>query len=113
MSDRSSSPRTPLWESIATHCALVVAVCFALYPVLWVVALAFSGSRPPSPNVLPVANDPTLDHLAAVVLPVAKSGGGSTWLFGRQLANSIVVSIATAAVGVAIAIPAAYALARF
>src|SRR5262249_36053050 len=38
---------------------------------------------------------------------------GSIWLFGRQLLNSIVVALATAAVGVIIAIPAAYALARF
>jgi arabinogalactan oligomer/maltooligosaccharide transport system permease protein len=38
---------------------------------------------------------------------------GTTWLFGQQLANSIVVSLATAAVGVVIAIPTAYALARF
>ncbi len=36
---------TPL-ESVASHVLLVLAVAFALYPVLWVVSLAFSGDAP-------------------------------------------------------------------
>lgn len=97
-------------ESFAVHAALVLAVAFALYPVLWVVSLAFSGHRAPVPQVLPVPIDPTISHLRAVV---GSSGADGSWLFGRQLANSIVVSLATAAAGVLIAIPTAYALARF
>ena len=100
-------------ESIAGHAVLVLAVAFALYPVLWVVAQAFSGSRPLVPQVLPLPHDPTLEHLHAVVTTTHKGADGTTWLFGRQLANSIIVSLATAAVGVVIAIPTAYALARF
>ncbi|HEY4120197.1 MAG TPA: carbohydrate ABC transporter permease [Byssovorax sp.] len=100
-------------ESIGAHALLVVGVAFALYPVLWVAALAFSGSRPPTPELLPVPHAPTLAHLAAVVGTTRQTADGSTWLFGRQLANSLVVAIATAAAGVGIAIPAAYALARF
>lgn len=102
--------RTSPLESIAVHAALVLAVVFALYPVLWVISLALSGDRTPTPELLPVPRAPTLQHLDAVVGTTMKDG---SWLFGRQLANSIVVSIATAAVGVLIAIPAAYALARF
>ena len=96
-------------ESVASHAILVLAVAFALYPVLWVVSLAFSGDRPLVPEVLPIPHHPTLRHLTAVV--TTRHGGD--WLFGRQLANSIIVSLATAAVGVVIAIPTAYALARF
>ena len=96
-------------ESIAAHAVMVVAVAFALYPVLWVIALAFSGARPPSPNVLPIPTNPTLHPLIDVV-GASRDG---VWLFGRQLMNSIVVALATAGVGVVIAIPAAYALARF
>ena len=96
-------------ESIAAHAVMVVAVAFALYPVLWVIALAFSGARPPSPNVLPIPTNPTLQPLIDVV-GASRDG---VWLFGRQLMNSIVVALATAGVGVVIAIPAAYALARF
>jgi arabinogalactan oligomer/maltooligosaccharide transport system permease protein len=102
--------RVSLLESIASHALLVLAVCFALYPVLWVVALAFSGKdRTLTPEVLPLPHQPTLAHLTAVV--TTRYGG--EWLFGRQVANSLVVSTATAAAGVVIAIPTAYALARF
>lgn len=101
-------------ERIAVHVVLVLAVAFALYPVLWVVATALSGSLTPEPRALPVPQALTLEHLDAVVrserpLP----DGTSMWLFGRQLLNSLVVSVATALVGVLIAIPTAYALARF
>ena len=97
-------------ESIAVHVALVLAVAVALYPVLWVVSLAFSGERTPTPQIIPIPSDPTLAHLRAVVGTTSPDG---SWLFGRQLANSVIVSLATALVGVLIAIPAAYALARF
>ncbi|APR85307.1 Maltose/maltodextrin ABC transporter, permease protein MalG [Minicystis rosea] len=101
-------------ESFASHALLAVAACFALYPVVWVVALAFSGSRPVAPEVWPVPHEPTLSHLQAVVSTTQKvPGGGTAWLFGRQLANSVIVALATAAVGVIIAVPTAYALARF
>lgn len=103
------SRKPSILESIATHLALMAAVAFSLYPILWVISLAFSGRRPPEARVLPIVTEPTTAHLAAVV--------GSTrdgqWLFGKQLANSLVVSSATALVGVLIAIPTAYALARF
>ena len=93
-----------LLESAATHFALMIAVAFSLYPILWVISIAFSGSRPPEARVLPVITDPTTSHLTDVV---------GNPLFIRQFANSLVVSIATALVGVVIAIPTAYALARF
>jgi len=100
-------------ESIATHLALVLAVAFSLYPLLWVLSLAFSGSRPPEARVFPVPYDVTLSHLDAVVSTTKSVGDTSIWLFGRQVANSVIVSLATALVGVCVAIPAAYALARF
>ncbi|MEM9452881.1 MAG: ABC transporter permease subunit [Myxococcota bacterium] len=103
-----------LSERIAVHGVLVLAVAFALYPVLWVVATALSGSLTPEPRALPLPQAPTLEHLDAVVLSERQlSDGTSIWLFGRQLLNSLVVSTATAVTGVVIAIPTAYALARF
>lgn len=100
-------------ESIAVHVAIGLAVAFALYPVLWVVTLAFSSVMPAEPGILPIPEEPTLRHFAAVVTTTKGAPGAEIWLFGRQLANSILVALATAAVGVAIAIPTAYALARF
>jgi arabinogalactan oligomer/maltooligosaccharide transport system permease protein len=106
--------RVSVPESIATHAVLFLAVCFALYPVLWVVSRALSGHQPVEPEVLPLVHDPTLRHLEAVVTTSRKlPEGGTMYLFGRQLANSVIVSLATAAVGVVIAVPTAYALARF
>jgi len=107
--------RTPsLLERTLVHVVLVLAVGFALYPVLWVVATAFSGTLTPEPRALPLPEQPTLEHLRTVVGSTRELPDGSTmWLFGRQLFNSLVVSIATATVGVLIAIPTAYALARF
>lgn len=107
--------RTPsLLERISVHVVLVLAVAFALYPVLWVVATAFSGTVTPEPRALPIPQEPTLEHLEQVVGASRELADGSeVWLFGRQLFNSLVVSIATAVVGVLIAIPTAYALARF
>lgn len=100
-------------ESIAGHAVLFLAVVFALYPVLWVIEQAFSAARPLTPSVVPFPHDPTLEHLRAVVTSSRSGPDGTVWLFGRQLANSMIVSLATAVVGVVIAIPAAYALARF
>jgi len=105
--------RPSLWESAACHIFLVLGVAFALYPVLWVVALAFSGTQTPTARVIPVPDAPTLAHLNAVVGATRKVGDSEFWLFGRQLANSLIVSLSTAFVGVLIAIPTAYALARF
>jgi arabinogalactan oligomer/maltooligosaccharide transport system permease protein len=107
--------RTPgLLERTLVHLVLVLAVAFSLYPVLWVVATAFSGTLTPEPRFVPVPEEPTLEHLRAVVGATRElPDGSSMWLFGRQLFNSLVVSVATAAVGVLIAIPTAYALARF
>ncbi len=94
--------RVSLLESLLSHALVLAAVCFALYPLLWVIALAFGGRPTVEPELVPLPVEPTLDHVRAV----------TAGLFVRQLINSLVVSLSTAAVGVAIAIPAAYALAR-
>jgi arabinogalactan oligomer / maltooligosaccharide transport system permease protein len=101
-------------ESLAVHAVVLVAVAFALYPLLWVVALAFSHHQTPEPRILPLPSAATLEHLREVVLSRRTLPDGSAeWLFGRQALNSLVIASATAIVGIAIAVPAAYALARF
>ncbi|MEM6997034.1 MAG: sugar ABC transporter permease [Myxococcota bacterium] len=100
-------------ERIVVHVLLVGAVAFALYPVLWVVALALSGSPSPEAAALPIPAEPTLSHFETVVGATKATGDGEIWLFGRQMLNSLIVALATALVGIVIAIPTAYALARF
>ncbi len=106
--DRERTPSA--LETFAVHTALVAAVAFALYPVLWVVSTALSTSRTPTPTPLPLPSGVSLRHLREVTL---STDGHGNWLFGRQLMNSVVVSLATAATGCLLALPAGYALARF
>jgi len=100
-------------EALVVHAVLIVGVAFALYPVLWVVALAFSGTPAPEPSIVPIPREPTFDHFRDVVGATVEHDGATTWLFGQQLLNSLLVAGATALVGVVLAIPTAYALARF
>lgn len=100
----------PAWERALVNVLLVLAVGVTLYPILWVVSLALSHGTTPEPRVLPVPRGVTLEHFRTV------TGWGDPdrgWLFARQLVNSLVVSLATAGAAVAIATPAAYAIARF
>jgi arabinogalactan oligomer/maltooligosaccharide transport system permease protein len=96
--------RVSVVESVLSHIAIVAAVLFALYPVLWVVSTALSRGSAPERRVLPIPSGLTLDHLSQFL-------SGPHVL--SQAASSLVVSIATAVVGIAIALPTAYALSRF
>jgi arabinogalactan oligomer/maltooligosaccharide transport system permease protein len=94
---------------LGVHFVLLLAVVFALYPVLWVVTLALSPGDAPEATAIPFPTAPSLQHFEAVVT----NGSEGRWLFGWQLFNSVVIAAATAIVAIAIATPAAYALARF
>jgi arabinogalactan oligomer/maltooligosaccharide transport system permease protein len=92
------------------HALIMVGVVFAIYPLLWVVAVALSPGGIADTGAIPLPKHASLENFARVV------GAGDpekAWLFGTQLANSLVVSVATAFVAIAVATPAAYALARF
>jgi arabinogalactan oligomer/maltooligosaccharide transport system permease protein len=109
----TARPKTRLLESALVHALLVVAVVYALYPVLWVIALAVSKTGATEARVLPLPRELsgiTLDNFRVVM---GGSDPARTWLFWRQVGNSLVVSGATALTAVAIATPTAYALARF
>lgn len=91
-------------EAVLVHACIILAVCFSLYPVLWVLSTAFSAGSAPERSILPLPSAPTTAHLADVV------GAPSFW---RQALNSVSVALATALVGIGIALPTAYALSRF
>jgi len=92
------------------HATLVVACVATIYPVLWVIKMALSPSQAASLSPSPLPTAVTLQNFIDVV---TTHDGAGRWLFGRQLANSIVVSAAVTALGVALACSAAYALSRF
>jgi arabinogalactan oligomer/maltooligosaccharide transport system permease protein len=105
-----SERRPTLLTSVLSHAFVLVLVCFALYPLLWVISLALSPSTTPEARVIPLPDGVTLDHFAAVA---GRTDDDGSWLFGRQLFASIFVAGATALTAIAIATPAAYALSRF
>jgi arabinogalactan oligomer / maltooligosaccharide transport system permease protein len=98
-------------EPLFAHVIVLVFVAFALYPVLWVLSIALSDAGLGSHGgVLPVPRGLTLEN-ARIVVGAARPGG--VMLFVRQVTSSVVVSLGTAFIGVLVATPAAYALARF
>lgn len=91
------------------HAGLLLFTIATLYPVLWVVQMAFSPGQSFGSGLLPVPTSPTLSQFRDVV----GTTDGSGWLFGRQLLNSLVVSTATAIVGLVLSTTAAYAMSRW
>jgi len=101
--------RWPL-ARILPHLLLVPVTMVTLYPVLYVIKLAFSGTAGVSASPWPWPETFSLDTFRAVI---GRSDAAGHWLFGRQLANSLVVALATTILGITLACTAAYGFARF
>lgn len=98
------------WQVATSHALLWVAVVVAVYPVLWVVKMAFSGSQAFGLSLSLWPDQPTLQNFADFLTATDSQG---RWLFGRQLFNSVVVSAGTTLLGIFLATTAAYAFSRF
>ncbi|HEY8207418.1 MAG TPA: sugar ABC transporter permease, partial [Myxococcaceae bacterium] len=109
---RGETPHLPL------HLILAVMVLITVYPLLWVVSIAFSGQQ-----TLSIASVPEgatkLDRLRAV-LPWPEHFSGSNFVsvmtdqpFARWIWNSALVSIGATVLGVFLACTGAYAFSRF
>jgi len=106
---------TPHW---ILHGFLLATVLYAVYPVLWVLSIAFSGKQSLAIADLPA--DPTKLDRARTVLPwpahFAFSNFSSVMTdqpFARWMLNSAIVSIGATIVGLALSLTAAYAFSRF
>lgn len=105
-------------EHLPLHVFLVIFTLLAIYPVLWVFTIAFSGGQ--SLAIADLPSDPTfLDRLRAI-LPwpeqVSLSNFKSVMTdqpFARWILNSAVVAAATTVLGVFLATTAGYAFSRF
>ncbi|MCB9637141.1 MAG: hypothetical protein H6721_33950, partial [Sandaracinus sp.] len=93
MSHHESHERVSVLQSVLSHALLIGAVIFALYPILWVVALAFSAGESPELGPVPVPDQFSMEHVEAVAMRRTDDG---TWIFALQLGNSLLISIATA-----------------
>jgi arabinogalactan oligomer/maltooligosaccharide transport system permease protein len=103
---------------VGLHLALTAFTLAAIYPILWVFTLAFSGQQ--SLAIADLPSQPGFwDRLRAVVpWPKHVSPGNfiDVWTqepFAQWLLNSAVVAAATTVLGVFLACTAAYAFSRF
>ena len=115
MAARSREERVP---HPLLHAFLVVTVLTTLYPVLWVVTIAFSGNQ--SLSIVDLPADPTAWDRLRAILPWPARWSGANFVsvmtdqpFGQWIRNSALVAAATTVVGVALACTGAYAFSRF
>jgi arabinogalactan oligomer/maltooligosaccharide transport system permease protein len=94
---------------VLAHVALTLFTMITLYPVLWVVKIALTPSQSFNLGASPIPDQMSLQNFREVI----GTYDGETWLFARQLFNSVVISGATATVGVLLSATAAYALSRY
>ncbi|MFH1533088.1 MAG: sugar ABC transporter permease [Pseudomonadota bacterium] len=98
-----------LIRSVVLHLILVCFTLVTLAPLLWVLKLAFNGSRKGLSSLSFIPEEPTLDNFVQVV---SHSENG-VWVFGHHLLNSVIIAVATTIVGITLATTAAYAFSRF
>lgn len=91
------------------HAALLLITVVTLYPVAWVLKMALTPSQAFTMGVSVVPTEISAQNFVDVVATRDAEG----WLFLRQFINSLVVSLATAAVGLVLSTTAAYALSRW
>jgi len=100
------------------HAGLISFTLITIYPVLWVLALAFSGQQ--SVGIVDLPNDPTFGQRLRGVIPWPEQFSVKNFTdvmteqpFGTWLLNSVLVSALTTVLGVFLACTAAYAFSRF
>lgn len=103
---------------VMLHLVLIAFTLLAIYPILWVLTLAFSGGQSLVIADLPAEPD-ALDRLRSV-LPWPETVSLKNFAdvlidepFGRWLLNSAIVAGVTTLLGVFLACTAAYAFSRF
>lgn len=100
------------------HIGLICFTLLAIYPVLWVLALAFSGQQ--SVGMIDLPKDPAFWERFRAIIPLPAHLSAKNFVevwtdqsFGLWLWNSVVVSVMTTVLGVFLACTAAYAFSRF
>jgi arabinogalactan oligomer/maltooligosaccharide transport system permease protein len=100
------------------HTFLLLFTAIAVYPILWVIAIAFSGKQ----NLMfsDVSEDPTVLERIRAIMPWPETFSIQNFIdvlrdqpFGSWLLNSTVVATSTTLLGVFLACTAAYAFSRF
>jgi arabinogalactan oligomer/maltooligosaccharide transport system permease protein len=94
---------SPRLGAIGSHILLLHAVMLVLIPVLWILDVAMSPGNILGGDI--GISDWTGEHFSKML-----DGDSSFWIWMR---NSLIVSLGTTLMGLALAVPAAYAFSRF
>ena len=112
------STREQEWPHALLHSILALAVLVTVYPVLWVVSIAFSGRQTLAIADLPP--DPGFKDRLRAITPWPEHWSVANFVsvmtdqpFARWVLNSIAVAVFTTLAGVFFACTAAYAFSRF
>ncbi|MAY81299.1 MAG: ABC transporter [Deltaproteobacteria bacterium] len=97
-------------RQICIHAALIMTTIAVLYPVLWVLKMAVTPGQSFSMDPNPIPTTITFEHFEAVISTTSADG---SWLFGRQMLNSILIAMVTSIVGIGLATTAGYAMSRW
>ncbi len=92
------------------HGVLLLVTLLVLYPVMWVLRMAFTDSQSFAMGLSPIPDEISFNNFVEVFGHTDPQG---VWIFGHQLWNSLVISFSTALVGIVLATTAAYAMSRF
>lgn len=104
--------RTKL-ESLLRGAALLAVVVFFMFPIFWIVLMSLQTNEtilrsPPS-----MVFAPTLKNYVALISGKLETAAGSLDIaFMRNLWNSVLLSVGSVALALALGVPAAYAFAR-
>ncbi len=93
----------PRLGALGSHILLIHAVMLVLIPVLWILDVAMSPGNILGGDI--GVSDWTGEHFTKML-----AGDSSFWIWMR---NSLIVSLGTTLMGLALAVPAAYAFSRF
>ncbi|MBR2979894.1 MAG: sugar ABC transporter permease [Myxococcaceae bacterium] len=92
------------------HAFLICFTLAVLWPILWVLKIAFNEGQDFSISMNPLPDKFTLQNFVHLVSTTDKDGN---WLFGRQFLNSLVISASASLIGIFVSASAAYAFSRF
>jgi multiple sugar transport system permease protein len=97
--------RNALRSHIATHMGLLAYAVFLIFPLLWMVSTSFKSTSELYSGVVSLVPDkPTLDQYRAAL---------TEGMLLRSIWNSIIVGVFATVATIIVALPSAYALARY
>jgi arabinogalactan oligomer / maltooligosaccharide transport system permease protein len=99
-----------LIKQIIYNAVLILICAIVIYPVLWVIKMAFSPEQGFALSANPFPTELSFENFRNVIFTKDSNSG---WLFGRQFFNSVVISGATTVLGITLATTAGYAFSRF